>query len=154
MSKKSYFTWIKEEGGTANDSPPRAKNVLRFNKIRSMSSLLSLSEAEFRALNMINESAANEIRMMAADYLEGNTGAILLFKEAESGSEAEHGSAPEPETLSDGTTQAAALLADEENRRKIIEALRASNRNALLSEAFLSTRAYNSTTEMTAITTE
>ncbi len=135
----------------ANDVPieemdlsPRAKNVLRFNKIRSMSSLLSLNEAEFSALNMINESAAHEIRMMAADYLEGNTGAILLFKEAESASEAEHETAPEPKISSDESAQAAALLADEENRRTIVEALRASNRNALLSEAFLSTRAYNS----------
>ena len=59
---------------------PKARNILHFNKIRSISRLFAMDEAELQSLSMMSADTANEIRMLMGEYLTSREAAIWRFQ--------------------------------------------------------------------------
>ena len=112
------------------DFSPRTRNVLRYNKVMTLSRILSMEEAEFMSLNMMSEACANEIRLTLAEYLENNSSYIRSVPLSK----------PEPEVAEDLASNR--LLSSQESRRRIIEALKTAGQLISLEGLELSARAY------------
>lgn len=113
------------------DLSPRAKNVLRLNKILTLHQLLSLEEADFVSMSMMNGQCADEIRILLAEYLEKNGEQIRNFQ------------VPEISKKPEDNCLAKALLSTPEGRAAVIAALTEAGHAAVLEDLHLSVRSYN-----------